>query len=178
MIFWFVLSLKSLMAAISLSSIPLALVAPNRGYGTTPGAQGMVLYVSEGFHSFRQSKLECSCHESCVLHICSRINNFYIYAFYHNQGHDGSLYDCLLHSVARVQSVDDKAHFVFVGDPNAHHSAWLESVYPTDHQGRDALDFSICQVVSSLFQPLFWVVDLKASNGLMHQEYSEAPGIL
>ena len=37
-------------------------------------------------------------------------------AFYRNPGHDGSLYDCLLDSVARLQSVDDKAVFVFVGD--------------------------------------------------------------
>ena len=31
--------------------------------------------------------------------------------------------------------------FVFVGDANAHHSEWLESVSPTDRHGRDALDF-------------------------------------
>ena len=56
--------------------------------------------------------------------------------------HDGSLYDCLLDYMARVQSVDDKAVFVYIGHPNAHHSAWLESVSPTDrHAWRDALDF-------------------------------------
>ena len=43
--------------------------------------------------------------------------------------------------MARVQSVDDKAFFVFVGDVNAHHSEWWESVSPTDRHGRDALDF-------------------------------------
>ena len=49
------------------SCVSLALVAPNRGCGTpTPGAKGMALYVREGFRSFRQSKLESSCHESCV----------------------------------------------------------------------------------------------------------------
>ena len=88
----------------------------------------MALYVREGFHSFRQSKLEGACHESCVFRICSRINNFYVYAFYRNPGHDGSLYDCLLDSMARVQSVDDKSVFVFVGGANGHHSEWLESV--------------------------------------------------
>ena len=36
-----------------------------------------------------------------------------------------------------VQSVDDKAVFVFVGDANE----WLESVSTTDRHGRDALDF-------------------------------------
>ena len=43
--------------------------------------------------------------------------------------------------MARVQSVDDKAVFVFVSEANAHHSEWLESVSPTDRHGRDALDF-------------------------------------
>ena len=46
--------------------------------------------------------------------------------------------------MAPVQSVDDKADFVFVVDANAHHSKWLESVSPTDRHGRDALDF--CKV--------------------------------
>ena len=81
----------------------------------TPGAQGMALYVREGFCSFRENKLECSCHESWVFHICSRINNSYVYAFYRNPGHDGSLYDCLHDSMASVQSVD-KAVLVVVGD--------------------------------------------------------------
>ena len=74
-----------------------------------------------------------------MFHICSRINNFYVHAVYRNSGHDGSLYNCLLDSMAQVESVDDKA--VFVGDVNAHLSEWLESVCPTDWHGRDALDF-------------------------------------
>ena len=40
-----------------------------------------------------------------------------------------------------MQSIDSKAVFVFVGDANSHHLEWLESVSPTDGQGRDALDF-------------------------------------
>ena len=40
---------------------------------STPGAQGMAPYVREGFHSFQQSQLECSCHESRVFRICSKI---------------------------------------------------------------------------------------------------------
>ena len=43
-------------------------------------------------------------HESCVFRICSRINNFCVYDFYHNPGQDGSLYDCLLDLMARVVS--------------------------------------------------------------------------
>ena len=47
--------------------------------------------------------------------------------------------------MARVQSVDDKAVFVFVDHNNAHHFEWLESVSPTDRHGREALDFVICR---------------------------------
>ena len=50
------------------------------------------------------------------------LNNFYVYAFYHNPVHDGSFYDCLLDSMARVLSVDDKVVFVFVDDAKADHS--------------------------------------------------------
>ena len=76
-----------------------------------------------------------------MFRICSRINNFYVYAFYRYPEHDSSLYNCLLDSMARVQLVYDKAVFVFVGDAIPHHSEWLESVSPTDQHGRDALDF-------------------------------------
>ena len=40
-----------------------------------------------------------------------------------------------------IESVVDKAVFVFVGDANAHHAEWLKSVSPTDRHRRDALDF-------------------------------------
>ena len=40
-----------------------------------------------------------------------------------------------------MQSVDDKAVFVFLGDEIAHHFERFESVSPTDRHGRDALDF-------------------------------------
>ena len=56
----------------------------------------------------------------CV-RICSWMKNNYVYTFYRNPGYDGSLYDCLL-DISVVQSVDDKAVFVFVSDANAHHS--------------------------------------------------------
>ena len=78
----------------------------------------------------------------CVLCVSyfQRDEPFFMFMqFYHNPGQDGPLYDCLLDSMARVQSVDDKA--VFVGDINAHHSEWLESVSPTDRHGHDAPDF-------------------------------------
>ena len=43
--------------------------------------------------------------------------------------------------MTRVQSVDYKEVFVFVGDANAHHSERLESVASTNRHMRDALNF-------------------------------------
>ena len=86
--FWFVLSLKSVIAAISQNSVSLALVAPSEAAELYYWCPGMPLYVREGFRSFRLTKLKFSCHETRVFRICSRINNFYVYAFYHNPGLD------------------------------------------------------------------------------------------
>ncbi len=44
--------------------------------------------------------------------------------------------------MAMIQDDDRKAAFVFVGDYNAHHREWLESVSPNDSHGRAALDFA------------------------------------
>ena len=57
--------------------------------------------------------------------------SYFMFTFYHNSGHYGLLYGCRLDSMARVQSVDDKAVFVFVGDENAH-PEWLQLVFCTD----------------------------------------------
>ena len=54
-------------------------------------------------------------------------------------------------TLAWVQSVDDKAVFLYIGDTNAHHSEWLESLSPADRHGVMHLIFAICQVVSSWF---------------------------
>ena len=76
-----------------------------------------------------------------VFWICCSINKNYVYVLYWNPEHCGSHYYCPLDSMALVQSVDDKAVFIFVGDANSHHSESLESVIPTDRHGGDALDF-------------------------------------
>ena len=55
--------------------------------------------------------------------------------------------NCLLDSMARVQSIDEKT--VFVGDANDHHSEWLESVSPTDRYGRGVLEFCNLRFMSS-----------------------------
>ncbi len=45
-------------------------------------------------------------------------------------------------AMAMIQDEDRKAAFVFVGNYNAHHCEWLESVSPTDAHGRAAVDFA------------------------------------
>ena len=135
MMFWFGLSLKSPIPVICQSSISWLWLLPTV-WNSTPCAQGISLHVRESFRPYRQRKLECFCRESIEFRICSRINNFYVHAFYCNPGHDGSLYDYFLDSMARVQSVDDKAVFVFVGDDKK-------------DMGVMILIFAIRQVVSS-----------------------------
>ena len=43
--------------------------------------------------------------------------------------------------MAMIQERDHKSVFLFVGDLNAHHREWLNSITPTDVHGRNALDF-------------------------------------
>ena len=57
------------------------------------------------------------------------------------QGTIVPIYDCLLDSIARVQSFGNTVVFFFVGDANAHHSEWLESVSSTGQHGHEAFHF-------------------------------------
>ena len=101
----------------------------------------MALYVGKySAPSGRVSFTVLAINPECIVFAVG-LTIFYVYDFYCNPGHDGSLYDSLLDSRSRIQSVDDKAVFVSVGDVNAHHSEWLESVSPTDQHGCDALNF-------------------------------------
>ena len=47
-----------------------------------------------------------------------------------------------IYSYINIQEEDRKACFVFVGDLNAHHRDWLNSVSPTNRHGIAALNFS------------------------------------
>ena len=47
-----------------------------------------------------------------------------------------------LTSMAAIQESDEKAAFLFVGDFNAHHKEWLDSVSPTNCHGLRAFDFA------------------------------------
>ena len=92
-------------------------------------------------------------HETMSCKVSSRFNNFHIFSVYRNPDLDNTIYDCLLSKMANIQSLDPKAAFVFVGDLNANHREYLNSVSPTNQHGRAALDFSNLsgceQIVSS-----------------------------
>ena len=107
-----------------------------------PRAQGMCVYIRSSYSASRIPKFECGCHEMLLVKICSRFNNYYIFSLYRNPDLDSQIYDCLLVKMAEIQSLDTKASFVFVGDLNAHHTEWLNSISPTNRHGRAALDFS------------------------------------
>ena len=102
----------------------------------------MCVYLRPACSTSRITKFECGCHEMMLVKICSRFNNYYIFSVYRNPDLDDSIYDCLLNSMAYIQESDPKASFVFVGDVNAHHQDWLNSVSQTNQHGRAALDFS------------------------------------
>ena len=99
------------------------------------------MYVKSGFSSCRMSQYECVM-KFWFLEYVSRVNNVYIFSIYRNPDLDDSIYDCLLSSIASIQSKDVKSSIIFVGDFNAHHREWLSSISPTNTHGRSAYDFS------------------------------------
>ena len=107
-----------------------------------PRVCGMCIYVKSGFCATRFKNFECGCHETMVIKIISRFNNFYISSLYRNPNSDIFIYDCLLSKMAHIQSTDRKSSFIFVGDLNAHHREWLCSVSPTNNHGHAAYDFT------------------------------------
>ena len=107
-----------------------------------PRAQGMAAYIGKDFSASRKSNFECGCHEVQVLKVCGRTNNFYLFSVYRNPDMDDAIFDCLLTSMATIQEQDRKAAFLFIGDFNAHHREWLNSISPTDIHGIRALDFT------------------------------------
>ena len=107
-----------------------------------PRACGMCIYVKSGFCATRFKKFKCWCHEIMVIRICSRFNNFYVFSLYRKPDLNNSIYDCLLSSMAQIQSIDSKSSFIFAGDLNAHHREWLCYVSPTNNHGHAAFDFA------------------------------------
>ena len=117
-----------------------------------PRARGMALYVRSDFSAMHKTAFECKCHETQVFKVSGKHNNFYIFSLYRNPDLDDSIYDCLFNRIAAVQESDRRASFVFVGDLNAHHRDWLNSVSQTNPHGIAALDFSTVSGCEQLIQ--------------------------
>ena len=107
-----------------------------------PRARGLSVYIRKGFNATLLPNFSCGCHEMQVIRVSSRLNNFYVFNLYRNPDLDDSIYDCCLMKMAMIQESDPKSCFVFVGDLNAHHQQWLDSISPTNRHGHAALDFS------------------------------------
>ena len=67
--------------------------------------------------------------------------NLYVLSLYSNPDLDNRIFDCLLASMAAVQTEDIRASFLFVGGLNGHHQEWLGST-TTNSNGVAAFDFT------------------------------------
>ena len=110
------------------------------------GKQGLVTYIRNGFSASLRNDLTCKCpnvrHEIQLVKIGSRTHNFYVFNIYRSPSANDSIYDCLMTSMSHIQELDRKSCFVFVGDFNAHHRDWLNSISETNPHGVAALDFA------------------------------------
>ena len=102
----------------------------------------MAVYIRNGCSASHKATFECGCHEVQMIEVCGKHNNFYLFSVYRNPDADDGIFDCLLVNMAAIQENDRKASFVFIGDFNAHHKEWLNSIPQTDCHGLRALDFS------------------------------------
>ena len=109
--------------------------------GQDASGRGMAAYVRDGFGAFRQPKFECGCFEMLVCRVCGARQNLYEYSLYRNNDLDDRIFDCLLASIAAVQTEVVRASFLFVGDLNGHHREWLGST-TTNRHGVAAFDFA------------------------------------
>ena len=108
--------------------------------GKMTQARGMPSYVRDGYGAFRQPKFECGCCEMLVFMVCGVRQNLYVFSLYRNPDLDDRIFDCLLASMAVVQTKDIRASFLFVGDLNGHQQ-WLGST-TTNRHGVAAFDFA------------------------------------
>ena len=98
----------------------------------------MAVYGCSASH---KATFECGCREVKIIKMCGKHKKFYLFSVYRNPDADDGIFDCLLVSMAAIQENDRKASFVFIGDFNAHHKEWLNSISKTDCHGLRALDF-------------------------------------
>ena len=133
----------------------------------------MAAYIRYGFPASRKANYECRCHEVLVLKVCGKHNNFYLFSVYRNPNANDDIFDCLLNSMAYIQENDRKAAFLFVGDFNAHHREWLNSVSNTDCHGRRAFDFSTESGCDQLIQR-----PTHESGNILDLVFTDVPGVV
>lgn len=93
---------------------------------------------------------KCSCHpESFWLKLPSSASNLYFCCTYRRPSANDSVFECLAEAVSKIQEIDKKSCFVFMGDYNAHHEEWLGSTC-TDIHGEAALQFCYTLGLSQL----------------------------
>ena len=92
-------------------------------WGKMHRARGMAAYVRDGYGAFRQSKFECGSCEILVFMMCGVRQNLFVFSHYHNHDIDDRILDCLIASMAGVQTEDIRASFLFVSDLNGHHQS-------------------------------------------------------
>ena len=73
----------------------------------------MAEYIRIGCSASHKASFECGCHETQIMKVCGKHNNFYLFSVYGNPDADDGIFDCLLVSMAAVQENDRKASFVF-----------------------------------------------------------------
>ena len=79
--------------------------------------------VTEHFASPNLSVVVAKCwFLGCVVR-----QNLYVFSLYCNPDLDDQIFDCLLASIASVQTEDVRASFLFAGNLNGHHQEWLGS---------------------------------------------------
>ena len=96
--------------------------------------------VRDGYGAFRQPKFECGCCEMLVFRVSGVRQNLYVFGLYRNPDLGNPIFDYLLAIMAAVQTEDNRASFLFVGDLNGHHQEWLSSTTTIRH-GVGAYDF-------------------------------------
>ena len=92
-------------------------------------AQGMAVYIRSGCSASHKAIFECGCHEFQIIKMCSKHNDFYLFSVYRTPDPNDSIFDFLLVSMTAIQKNARKTSSVFIGDFNAHHREWLNSVY-------------------------------------------------
>ena len=109
--------------------------------GKMPRARGIAAYVRDGYGAFSQPKFECDCCEMLVFTVCGARQNFVVFSLYRNPDLVDRIFDCLLASMAAVQTEDIRASFLFVRDLNGHHQEWLGYTTKNRH-GVAVFDFA------------------------------------